>query len=102
MITTVGTTTKLRNLRRSPRASLRIADDAPPFAYVEARSEVSLSEHPDELLDVATRAGARCMDAAEAFGKRNAAPGGVIDWPEPPGSHNRTSRRRRGHLSRTA
>ncbi|MFI9170096.1 hypothetical protein [Streptomyces lincolnensis] len=40
---------------------------------------MTLSEDGKELLDVATRAGARCMgaDRAEAFGRRNAVPNKV-------------------------
>lgn len=80
LFTTGGATAKARNLRRDPRASLCVADDAPPFAYVEARGEVTLSEDLDELLAVATRAGARYMgaDKAEEFGKRNAVPGELV------------------------
>lgn len=80
LFTTGGATAKARNLRRDPRASLCVADDAAPFAYVEARGEVTLSEDLDELLDVATRAGARYMgkDSAEEFGKRNAVPGELV------------------------
>ncbi|OUD04144.1 PPOX class F420-dependent oxidoreductase [Streptomyces swartbergensis] len=80
LFTTGDTTAKARNLRRDPRASLCVADDAPPFAYVEARGEVTLSEDLGELLDVATRAGARYMGAerAEAFGRRNAVPGELV------------------------
>lgn len=80
LFTTGGATAKARNLRRDPRASLCVADDAPPFAYVEVRGDVTLSEDLDELLDVATRAGARYMgaDQAEDFGKRNAVPGEVV------------------------
>ncbi|MGW2378819.1 PPOX class F420-dependent oxidoreductase [Streptomyces lincolnensis] len=80
LFTTGGATAKARNLRRNPRASLCVADDAPPFAYVEVRGDVTLSEDMDELLDVATRAGARYMgpEQAEDFGRRNAVPGEVV------------------------
>ena len=80
LFTTGGATAKVRNLRRNSRASLCVADDAPPYAYVEARGDVTLSDHLDELLDVATRAGARYMgaDKAEEFGKRNAVPGELV------------------------
>jgi PPOX class probable F420-dependent enzyme len=80
LFTTGGATAKARNLRRDPRASLCVADDTAPFAYVEARGEVTLSEDLDELLDVATRAGARYMGAESAveFGKRNAVPGELV------------------------
>jgi len=39
-----------------------------------------LSENPDELLDIATRTGARYIgpDRAEEFGRRNGVPGEVV------------------------
>ncbi|MBO2457482.1 PPOX class F420-dependent oxidoreductase [Actinomadura violacea] len=78
--TTNGQAAKTRNLRRDPRAALCVDDDAPPFAYVEARGEVTLSEDLDELVDVATRAGARYAgpDQAGELGKRNGVPGEVV------------------------
>ncbi len=78
--TTNGQAAKTRNLRRDPRAALCVDDDAPPFAYVEARAEVTLSDDLDELVDVATRAGARYAgpDQAEELGKRNGVPGEVV------------------------
>ena len=80
LFTTGGATAKARNLRRNPRASICVADDAPPFAYVEARGDVTLSDDLDELLDVATRAGNRYMgaDKGEEFGRRNAVPGELV------------------------
>jgi PPOX class probable F420-dependent enzyme len=80
LFTTGGTTAKVRNLRRHPRAALCVADDAAPFAYVEVRGDVTLSDNLDHLLDVATRASARYMgaDKAEEFGKRNAVPGELV------------------------
>lgn len=80
LFTTGAATAKVRNLRRSPRASLCVADDSPPFAYVEVRGDVTFSDDLDDLLDVATRAGARYMGAAKAeeFGKRNAVPGELV------------------------
>jgi PPOX class probable F420-dependent enzyme len=80
LFTTGGATAKARNLRRLPRASLCVADDVAPFAYVEARGDVTLSDDLDDLLDVATRAAARYMGAeqAEEFGKRNAVPGELV------------------------
>ncbi|GEB51234.1 MULTISPECIES: PPOX class F420-dependent oxidoreductase [Streptomyces] len=80
LFTTGGDTVKARNLRRRPHAALCVDDERPPFSYVEARGEVTLSEDPDELLDVATRAGGRYMgeDRAEEFGRRNGVPGEVV------------------------
>lgn len=78
--TTGADSAKARNLRRNPRACLCVADDSPPFSYVEVRGEVTLSEDPDELLRIATAAGARYMgeERAEEFGRRNGAPGEVV------------------------
>ncbi|MBR8639652.1 PPOX class F420-dependent oxidoreductase [Streptomyces tuirus] len=80
LFTTGGNTAKARNLQRDPRASLCVADDAPPFAYVEVRGDVTLGDDPAELYDVAYRAGARYMGQgrAEEFGKRNGVPGELV------------------------
>ena len=80
LFTTGGSTAKIRNLRRNPRAALCVDDGRPPFSYVEVRGPVSLSEDLDDLVGVATRAGARYMgpDKAEEFGKRNGVPGEVV------------------------
>ncbi|REE97886.1 PPOX class F420-dependent oxidoreductase [Thermomonospora umbrina] len=80
LFTSGGTTAKVRALRRDPRAAICVEDDAPPFSYVEVRGEVTLSEDLDELVDVATRAGARYAgpEQAEELGKRNGVPGEVV------------------------
>ncbi|MCG7202267.1 PPOX class F420-dependent oxidoreductase [Streptomyces arenae] len=71
---------KARNLRRNPRASVCVADDIPPFSYVEIRGLATLSEDPDELIRIATLAAARYMgpDKAEEYGRRNSGPGVVL------------------------
>ncbi|MEI5522036.1 PPOX class F420-dependent oxidoreductase [Streptomyces brasiliscabiei] len=80
LFTTGGRTAKARNLRRAPQASMCVAEDTPPFAYVEVRGDVTLSDDPTELYDVAYRAGARYMgqDRAEEFGRRNGVPGELV------------------------
>lgn len=80
LFTAGGGTAKVRNLRRDPHAAICVDDDTPPFAYVEVRGEVTLNEDLDELVDVATRAGARYAgtERAEEFGKRNGVPGEVV------------------------
>jgi len=80
LFTADGDSAKVRNIRRDPRAAICVDDEAPPYAYVEARGEVTLSEDLDELLDVATRAAARYTgpERAEEFGERNGMPGEVV------------------------
>lgn len=75
-----ATTAKVRNLRRAGTAAICVDDDTPPFAYVEACGSVTLSEDLDELVDIATRAGARYAGPEQAaeFGKRNGVPGEVV------------------------
>ena len=80
VFTTGATTLKGRNLRRDPRASLVVDDEAPPFAFVRVDGVVDLSEDPDEMLRWAIRIAARYMGAerADAYGRRNAVPGELL------------------------
>ncbi|MGV0812282.1 PPOX class F420-dependent oxidoreductase [Mycolicibacterium boenickei] len=73
-------TAKGRALARDPRVVLCIHDDDPPFSFVQVQGVASISEDPDELLDIATRAGGRYMgaDRAEEFGRRNGVPGELV------------------------
>ncbi len=80
VFTTGATTVKGRNLRRDPRASLVVDDEAPPFAYVRVDGRAQLSEDPAEMLTWATRIADRYMGAglAEGYGRRNAVPGELL------------------------
>lgn len=80
LFTTWHTTVKAANLRRDPRVSLCIDDEAPPFAFVIVEGMASLSEDLDELRVWATRIAGRYMGAeqAEAFGQRNGVPGEIL------------------------
>lgn len=73
-------TAKGRALARDPRVVLCVDDPRPPFSFVQVQGTATLSEDPDELLDVATRAGGRYMgaDRAEEFGRRNGVPGELV------------------------
>jgi PPOX class probable F420-dependent enzyme len=68
---------KGRILRRDPRLAICVDDQTPPYSFVILKGTVTLSEDPEEMLRWATAIGGRYMgaDQAEAFGKRNAAPG---------------------------
>lgn len=80
IFTTGGESVKFKNLKRDPRVCLAVDDQTPPYSYVMIEGTVSFSEEPDELLYWATRIGGRYMgdDRAEAYGKRNSAPGEVL------------------------
>ncbi len=80
VFTTGAGSVKYKSMRRDPRVSLTADDQTPPYSYVMIEGTVSFSEDPGELLYWATRIGGRYMgeDQAEAYGKRNSAPGEVI------------------------
>jgi len=80
VFTTGEQSVKYKNMKRDPRVSIAVDDQTPPYSYVMIEGTVSFSEDPGELLRWATRIGGRYMgeDQAEAYGKRNSAPGEVI------------------------
>jgi PPOX class probable F420-dependent enzyme len=80
VFTTGARTLKGRNLRENPRAALSVDDEAPPFAFVEARGPVTLEDGAPDLLEWATRLSARYMgeEASAAYGARNAVPGELL------------------------
>jgi PPOX class probable F420-dependent enzyme len=73
-------TAKGRALARDPRVVLCVDDTSPAYAFVQVQGVASISEDPDELLDIATRTGCRYMgaDRAEEFGRRNGVPGELV------------------------
>jgi PPOX class probable F420-dependent enzyme len=73
-------TSKGRALQRDPRVVLCVDDPHPPYSFVQVQGVAAVSEDPAELLDVATRTGARYMgaDRAEEFGRRNSTPGELV------------------------
>ena len=80
LFTTGAKTVKGRTLARDPRAALCVDDDTPPFSYVLVEGTAALSEDLDEMVEWATKIGARYMgeDQAEAFGRRNGVPGELL------------------------
>lgn len=73
-------TSKGRALARDSRVVLCVDDPHPPYSFVQVQGVATVSEDPRELLDTATRIGARYMgaDRAEQFGRRNAVPGELV------------------------
>lgn len=80
IFTTGADTVKGRALRRDPRFSMCVDDEAPPFGFVTVHAEAELSDDVAEMLLWAIRIGSRYMGAevAEEFGKRNAVPGELL------------------------
>jgi PPOX class probable F420-dependent enzyme len=80
VFTTGADTVKGKALRRDPRFALCVDEEAPPYSYVQFQAEARISEDLDEMLDWATRLGARYMgaDRADAYGRRNAVPGELL------------------------
>lgn len=73
-------TAKGRALARDSRVVMCIHDDNPPFSFVQVQGVATISEDPDDVLDIATRTGGRYMGAerAEEFGRRNGVPGELV------------------------
>ncbi|MEU2087333.1 PPOX class F420-dependent oxidoreductase [Nocardia beijingensis] len=73
-------TVKGKAFARDGRVAVCVDLEEPPYASVQLRGTVTLSEDPDELLRTATEIGGRYMGAerAEEFGKRNGVPGELV------------------------
>ncbi len=73
-------TAKGRALARDSRAVICVDDQRPPYSFVQVQGIASISEDPQDLLDIATRTGARYMgpDRAEEYGRRNGVPGELV------------------------
>lgn len=80
VFTTWHASVKGRNLRRDPRAVLVVDDPHPPYAFVQLRGRVEISEDLEDLRSWATAIGGRYMGAhrAEEFGARNGVPGELL------------------------
>ena len=80
VFSTGADTLKGKALRRDPRVALCVDDERPPFSFVIIEGVVTISEEPGELAHWAAVLGGRYMGAenAEAYGKRNAAPGELL------------------------
>jgi PPOX class probable F420-dependent enzyme len=73
-------TAKGRALARDSRAVICVDDERPPYSFVQVQGTVTISEDPADLVDIATRTGARYMgaDRADEYGRRNGVPGEVV------------------------
>jgi PPOX class probable F420-dependent enzyme len=80
VFTTAGTTPKGRALQRDPRVAICVDDPHPPYSFVQVQGLATLSDDPDDGLEIATRTSARYMgaDRADEFGRRNAVPDEVV------------------------
>lgn len=77
LFTTVTQSLKGKAIQRDPRISLAVDDQQPPFSYVQFTAEARLVNDPVEVLEWASRIGARYMgaDLGEQYGRRNSDPG---------------------------
>ncbi|CAM3120816.1 PPOX class F420-dependent oxidoreductase [Mycobacterium colombiense] len=73
-------TSKGRALARDPRVVMCVDDPHPPYSFVQVQGVATVSEDPQDVLDIATRTGGRYMgaDRADEFGRRNAVPGELV------------------------
>ena len=73
-------TAKGRALARDPRVVMCVDDPRPPYSFVQVQGIASISEEPNDVLDIATRTGGRYMgpDRAEEYGRRNGVPGELV------------------------
>ena len=80
IFTTGERSVKAANMRRDPRVALCVDDQTPPYAYVSIEGSASVARDAPELLEWATRIGARYMgtEQAAAYGRRNAVPGEAL------------------------
>jgi PPOX class probable F420-dependent enzyme len=80
VFTTWHDTIKARSMRREPRVSICVDDEAPPCDYVRIDGTAVLIDDLDLLRRWATRLAARYMgsDRADEYGRRNAVPGELV------------------------
>ena len=80
VFTTWHESVKAANIRRDPRVSLCVDEEAPPFAFVIMEGAATLSDDLGELRRWATRIAGRYMGAelAEAYGRRNGVAGELL------------------------
>jgi PPOX class probable F420-dependent enzyme len=73
-------TAKGRALARDSRVAICVDDPHPPYSFVQVQGAATVTEDPQDVLDIATRTGARYMgaDRADEFGRRNAVPGELV------------------------
>lgn len=73
-------TSKARAIARDSRVVICVDDPHPPYSFVQVQGLAEVSEDPADVLDIATRTGARYMGAerADEFGRRNAVPGELV------------------------
>ena len=80
VFTTHRDTPKYRALQRDPRIAICVDDPHPPYSFVQVQGTATVADDPPQVLDIATRTGARYMgaDRADEFGRRNAVPGEMV------------------------
>jgi PPOX class probable F420-dependent enzyme len=67
-------------LERDSRVVICVDDPHPPYSFVQVQGTAFAQDGAADLLEIATRIGARYMgaDRAKEFGQRNAVPGELV------------------------
>ncbi|HKV85821.1 MAG TPA: PPOX class F420-dependent oxidoreductase [Ktedonobacterales bacterium] len=82
---TPGSSAKVRHIRRDPRITVFVDDEAPPFAYVTVEGAAEVVEAPAELRHWVERIGARYLgeEQAETYREHYLSAGDVLVWVTP-------------------
>jgi PPOX class probable F420-dependent enzyme len=77
---TAKNSAKGRAMARDPRVVMCVDEPQPPYSFVQVQGIASIGEDPQDVLDIATRAGGRYMgsERAEEYGRRNGVPGELV------------------------
>lgn len=80
VFTTWHESVKARNLRREPRVSLAVDDEAPPYSFVRVDGTAALLDDRDELRRWARPIAARYVgeELADRYAARNAVEGELV------------------------
>ena len=85
VFSTPGNSAKVRHIRRDPRISLFVDEEAPPFAYVAIEGIAEVVDAPEEVQHWVERIGARYLgeERARAYRERYLSAGDVLVWVSP-------------------
>ena len=85
VFSTPGNSAKVRHIRRDPRITLFVDEEAPPFAYVALEGIAEVVEAPEEVRHWVERIGARYLgeERARPYRERYLSAGDILVWVSP-------------------